>query len=261
MLVFISLITVLFIGCSNDKTEINKKSLYDSFFVQLTLENLSDLIAAKETLTQAIGDTIFTIDDNHLLIGMFDSFRAASDRGFELHADNLIDEFEIFHNDSILNHDYYDLFFVGNDLGRPALYRTSLMEVKPNLIWSKWGREIIKLSPAKSRDNYFFTTCLTKGIRGSFPYIWDARLYNFDSKGEDIQLVQEFGRGLTLHSNWESDSTFTTYFTILDSLITSTVIQKIYSYSYAGDRIDTTEQIYELVSDGIPFPKIGRAHV
>lgn len=38
--IFISLIAVLFIGCSNDKTGIDKKSLHDSFFVRLTFSLL-----------------------------------------------------------------------------------------------------------------------------------------------------------------------------------------------------------------------------
>lgn len=248
-------IFLLLASCSEGTNNYNKRSLKDSFFIQLTFEREDELTAVKERLQNNISDTILTVNDNKLLIGTFNSYRIASDRGFELFADNMIDEFKIFHNDSTLSHDYIDFYFVGNDLGRPALYKTSLTDVQPKLVWSKWGREIIKLSPHKLREEYFFTTCLTKGIRGSFPYVWDARLYRVSSGEDNIRLLQKLGKGLTLQSKWESDSAFSAYFTILDSVVTSTVIQKKYNYSITGEAIDTTEQIYELVSDGIPFVK------
>ncbi len=255
---FLIVILLLTSACSNSEKKVLLKKESKYYSVQLNFDSEDNLLKTKEELEQAVKDTLITSSDKSLLIGQFETFNDASDKGFELFADSLISEYLIHYSDTVLNNDYDEFYFIGIDLGRPALYKTSLFDIKPKLVWSKWGREIIKLSRSENRNNFYFTTCLTKGIRGSFPYVWNARLYQFQRVEETINFIQKFGKGVNFSSHWEDDSTFAVYFTILDSLLTSTFIQKVYTYNTVGEPRDTTEKVFELIKDGIPLPRFSQ---
>lgn len=251
--VYISFLIFTVLSCTDSKTETDTV-LEHQFSVYLTFENDTDLENKYDELNAILHDTLVVKNKRTLLVGQFNNFRRASDKGFELYADGLIKEFKVFYKDSTYSHDYTSFYFVGHDLGRPALYFSELMNVKPQLTWSKWGREIINLHRSPNREHYFFTTCLVSGISGNFPYIRDARLYSIQTES-NVELINIFGDGLNLTTGWESNSEFVTYFSKIDSLITSTIMQSVIRYNEIGESIDTSEQIFELVEDGIPVPR------
>jgi hypothetical protein len=209
---------------------------------------------AFEQLKNTIKDTIIAVKERSLKIGRFENYRTACDKGFELFADKLIPNFEVIYKDSVIKNDYNPLYFVGYDLGRAALYKTDILEIKPQLIWSRWGREIMQLHRSQNRDNFFFTTSLTEDIRGNFPLVMDARLFNFNRSLEKVSLVKYFGSGMYLSGGWENDTTFTAFFTLLDSVLTSNIIQKQFKFNLDGELKDSSIKKYDLLEDGIPIP-------
>ena len=249
-LFFYILISFLLFSCGGEKS--SKHSYYYS--VITFFENDDEYKYAFEQLKNTIKDTLIVVNDKSFRIGRFENYREACDKGFELFADKLIPNFDVTYKDSVIKNDYNPFYFVGYDLGRPALYKTDILKIKPQLIWSRWGREIMQLHRSQNRDNFFFTTSLAEDIRGNFPLVMDARLYSFNRKSEQVGLVKYFGRGLNLSAGWENDSTFAAYFTTLDSVLTSTIIQKKFEYNPEGELQDTSIKKYDLLQDGMPLP-------
>lgn len=245
------LLALLLLSCKKVETPDQESNFYSviTFF-----ENSEEYKYTFEQLQNSIHDTLIVINDKSLKIGRFDTFRAASDQGFELFADDLIKNYDVIYKDSVIKNDYDPLYFVGYDLGRPALYKIDILKDQPELIWSKWGRKIMHLHRSENRGDFFFSASLSEDIRGNFPLVMDARLYMFNRVSERISLVRYFGRGLNLSTGWESDSSFAAYFTTLDSMLTSTIIQRKFTYDADGEQRDSTENIFNLVKEGIPIP-------
>lgn len=250
---FISILLViaLFTSCSLFRS---KKTIDNKFSVITNYISEEERDYKFEILSSSITDTLISYEDKSIIIGMFQNFRTASDRGFELFADAIIDNFEVIYEDTIFTHDYYDLYFIGEDLERAALFKTELLLPKPQLVWSKWGHGILELFRSEDRNKFFFTTALHKGIRGSFPLIMDTKLFFFIREQEHIKNINSFGNIMNITGNWE-DSTFITLYSTLDSMLTSTIYQRQFDYNVEGDLINTSERIFELVKDGIPVPK------
>lgn len=250
---FISILLViaLFTSCS---LFYSKKTIDNKFSVITNYISEEERDYKFEILSSSITDTLISYEDKSIIIGMFQNFRTASDRGFELFADAIIDNFEVIFEDTIFTHDYYELYFIGEDLERAALYKTELLLPKPQLVWSKWGHGILELFRSKDRNTFFFTTALHKGIRGSFPLIMDTKLFFFNREQEHIKNINSFGNIMNITGNWE-DSTFITLYSTLDSMLTSTIYQRQFDYNLEGDLINSSERIFELVKDGIPVPK------
>ncbi len=250
---FISILLViaLFTSCSLFRS---KKTIDNKFSVITNYISEEERDYKFEILSSSITDTLISYEDKSIIIGMFQNFRTASDRGFELFADAIIDNFEVIYEDTIFTHDYYDLYFIGEDLERAALFKTELLLPKPQLVWSKWGHGILELFRSEDRNKFFFTTALHKGIRGSFPLIMDTKLFFFIREQEHIKNINSFGNIMNITGNWE-DSTFITLYSTLDSMLTSTIYQRQFNYNVEGDLINTSERIFELVKDGIPVPK------
>lgn len=249
--IFYILLGLLFLSCKEDKPPLEQ---YNYYSVITYFNNSDESKYAFKTLQSTIHDTLIGINEKSFAIGEFDTYREACDKGFELYADKYIKNFDVLYKDSVIRNDYNPFYFVGLDLGRPALYKTDILDIKPELIWSKWGREIMRLHRSQNRQNFFYTASLAEDIRGDFPLVMDARLYMFHRSNEEVDLVKYFGRGLNLSAGWENDTSLTAYFTILDSMLTSTIIQKEFTYNIDGELKDTTEHIFELVKDGIPIP-------
>jgi len=249
--IFYIAFSLLLISCTKEDVPKLQTNYYS---VVTFFENNEIFKYTFEQLQESIHDTLMVINDKSLKIGLFDTYREASDKGFELFADDLINNFDVIYKDSVFKNDYKPFYFIGYDIGRPALYKTDILEIQPELIWSRWGREIMNLYRAENRNNFFFTASLAEDIRGNFPLVMDARLYKFDRSTENVNLVKYFGKGLNLSAGWENDSSFIAYFTILDSMLTSKIIQRKFVYNPDGEQEDSTKQIFELVKDGIPIP-------
>lgn len=250
-IIFIVLAVALFTSCSLFHS---KKTIDNQFSVITNYISEAERDYKFEILSSSILDTLISYEDRSIIIGKFQNFRTASDRGFELFADAIIDNFEVIYEDSIFAHDYFDLYFIGEDLERAALFKTELLLPKPQLVWSKWGHGILDLFRSKDRSAFFFTTALHKGIRGSFPLIMDTKLFYFNREQEHIKNINSFGNIMNIAGNWD-DSTFITLYSTLDSMLTSTIYQRQFDYNLKGELINSSERIFELVKDGIPVPK------
>ena len=188
----------------------------------------------------------------YVRVGRFQSSFEAGNYAFGLILDSLITGYLIMYNDSLVMDDFRDFGFVAGYLNRPSLYKFDLVEKKYNLVWSKWGKKIISLDTNPQMNKGFYLTAFIVGKRGGFPYITDTRVYYFDVVKDEIKNVDNIGKGIQINSYWETADHFKVIFTILDSLKTSALIQKIITYNIGGKIINTEEMIYELLIDGIP---------
>lgn len=254
----ILLLILIFTACTADKSEysgINEK--YYSVRIASKDEKTSQDLIHK--LSRSIADTVFNFEKDKKYItqiGFYESVEEAADKGFELYADSLIDEYNIYHKDSLLENPYNDFYFVGRYLDRPSLYKLNLLSKKVDLEWSKWGRKIIEINRASDNKIIFIPAALSWGRRAGFPYITNMRLYFFNDTTKNVNFVRKFGNGLGVHSAWENDTTFALYFTVLDSFATSTVYQKKYEYDRKGRLTAQSDKKFDLLSDGIQFPDI-----
>lgn len=251
MKLFINIGLIIIISACN--TNVEKPLSSDSYSIIVNYSDHKNWSA--DSLESIIPDTILVVEDDRVIFGLFTNFRQASDRGFQLYVDKIIPNFDVIIGDSIIPNDYTPFYFVGWHLDRPALYRTDLLDVSPKLVWSKWGREILQLYRDHERNHYFFTTVLHEGIRGNFPLKMDARLYYFNRLDENAKLIHQAGNVMSIDGRWDTDLTFINYISVLDSMLTSNIIQYQFDYSKDGKQINSTERIFELI-EGIPIPKL-----
>lgn len=191
-----------------------------------------------------------------VVIGQFPTNYSAGKHAYELFEDSLITAYKIIKNDSIVFDLYSNIPFsaYSENEKRPSVYNYNLVSGKYEMIWSRWGRKVINLNNSKELENCFITTALGMGWRGGFPYILDARVYMYNRLTNNIREIFFLGNGLQLYTYWETPDTFKVNFTILDSMQTSILIQKIIAFDDRGKKLYETERSFSLLTDGFPLP-------
>ncbi|MCF8315004.1 MAG: hypothetical protein K9I71_02720 [Ignavibacteriales bacterium] len=190
-------------------------------------------------------------------LGYFPDSYSAGKAGFRLFADSLVKDYHVLKGDELVYDNYTNYLVVGKHLDdRPALYSFNLKTKKTDLVWSKWGRKIIGFHYTPDYSSAYFLSTLGMGIRGSLPYVLDARIYFIRKETGEAKLLENLGKGLQLYSFWESSKLFKVNFTFLDTFKTSTLISRLFTYNAKGKNIEMKEQVYELLKDGFPsIPK------
>ncbi len=209
-------------------------------------------------LAENVADTVFSKEikskQHSIFIGKFSTNFGAGERAFKLFRDSLIGSYKIVKNDSVVFDLYSNVPFVAKYEGRPSVYNYNLVKNKSGTIWSRWGRKVINLNMSDDFKNSFISTALGIGWRAGFPYILDARVYMYDRLADKVKEIFFLGQGLQLYTYWDTPDTFKINFTILDSLRTSVLIQKIVAFSSEGDKYYETERQFNLLRDGFPLP-------
>lgn len=189
-----------------------------------------------------------------LLYGIFNSSFSAGKKGFELHTKSLVDNFKIFDGTSYVHDDFNNVMFVARYQGRPSVYNFNLITKKINPAWSRWSRKVVSVSHSASNANIFFTTALSYGQQGSFPYVRDPRLYIYKSTDNQTNEIDEYGNCLQLYTYWENRDTFKVNITKPDSINTEKIVQKIYSYDTEGKYGTSKTRSFGLIKEGFPKP-------
>ncbi|MFA3782515.1 hypothetical protein ABRY23_05555 [Melioribacteraceae bacterium 4301-Me] len=261
------LIAVLTFSCrkesksSYEKSQLSSDTLRKTFFYSILLTSDFNKKAADSVvynLKNKLEDTLIIKkqSDNKyaVFIGNFNDNYSAGKHAYELFEDSLISDYKIVKNDSVIFDLYSNIPFVANFENRPSVYNYSLLSNKYYLVWSKWGRKVINLNMTKNFELCFISTAMGMGWQGGFPYILDARIFIYRRLTGDIKEIDFLGQGLQLYTYWETPDTFKVNFTVLDSIHTNILIQKIIAFNDSGKKLYQIERKYNLLKDGFPYP-------
>jgi hypothetical protein len=120
--------------------------------------------------------------------------------------------------------------------------------MKTNLVWSRWGKPILKLFRQKKTGNIYFTVAQKLSRSGGFASIRRAQLYLFDAGNLTVRKIAYYGNGMQLKAGWISPNLFNAQFLLLDSLTNANIIKQSYDYDASGNLLDTLVEKIDLTS-------------
>ncbi len=176
------------------------------------------------------------------------NYDAAWMQGFHLSKIFKFKDFRILKNDREVKDKYRNFYFVGDYLGRAALYEFDFFTLKTNLVWSRWGKPILNLFRQKETGNIYFTVAQKLSRSGGFPSIRRAQLFFFDAEKLTVKRIAYYGNGMQLKAGWISPNLFNARFLSLDSLTNVDVIKRVYDYDAEGNSLDTLTERIDLMS-------------
>lgn len=257
------LIAILFFSCSSEKNKESikvsskVKSTYYSFLLE---ENADSLALLKKWRPMFYRDTdakLNLIEDVEssgfkLFYGMYKNPLDAWTRGFSFYNDGLVSEIKLFENYKPYKEYFSEFLFVTDYQNRPAVYSYNLISKNNSMIFDRWGKKVLNLYSGPDFQNYIFTTALTFGRSGGFPYITDGRVYHYSKITRQIKELEKFGDGLRISSQWNNPDTFHVTFKMMDTINSSNIIEKDLSYNKKGNLIDSLVSVHNLLRDGFP---------
>lgn len=250
-------IVLLQFGCKEDEIKPAKKDIISKKY-SLEIDNLSDPISINNKIdllkVQIKNPWLVIREDNKLLpeddLLLIDSIRTYDEAwaiGFNLINESLIGEFKIIFNQKQVVDHFSNFYFIGSYLDRPSIYRVNLISKDFELHWSKWGKDVLGLFRSIEKSDLFFTTALSIGRSGGFPYIIDARLYNLNRVSSTTKLIEKYGNGLQLSAGYIENDIFKSEFLLLDSLKSSNLIRRTSLYKKDLE-INRTLDTFEVLS-------------
>lgn len=248
---FLVVLLLLISSCNNKKEIIQTQNIshdnYSLLFYKHDVEKkkFNNLILHSENM--------FSVDkDSNYIYGNFRSPKSAWFFAEMLIRDTIIYKYKLLDSLKYFSTDFNNLIFLSDYLGRPSLYKFNFRTLKKEMVWSAWGRKILHLYPYDNDNQFYFTTGLTLGRSGGFPYITEARLYKYDKLKNSVDRINIFGNGLHMNARWKKSNRFEVSFITLDSLKSNEFIKRKYSFDNLGRAIDTIETRYNILTDGFP---------
>lgn len=272
LVIYLIVIGFVVIGCKEKSNELDleNKSETAEYTIIINEANSFDSLHLLSNKIELLYGTKSKYEASAILVGAFQSAKLAWYFAEDLIKDTLISDYLLSHNKIPVEANFNKFIFVGGYLNRPSLFEFDFRTKKAKMVWSQWGRKIIKLFPRQLNNHYFFTTGLTMGRSGGFPFITDSRLYQYNKADDMVNRINKFGNGLQLSAGWKNSDTLKTSFVVMDSLKSSFFMDREILYNLAGKAVDTVETIYDILKDGFPKktkPKIafnspdGKYHV
>ncbi len=253
-----------FISCKEDKVETNYGKVEEGDY-SIQLLNIDENInSVFLKLKSTIDDSVYFDDSGpakKIRIGFYKNTFHAGQRAFSFYSDELIKDFEIIElsSNEKVDDNFSNIYFVGMENQRKSLFTYNLYTEKINLLWNKWGNDIVRLERSANNKILNFNTALSIGSRAGFPFVIDAKLYSF-TKGK-VKRIKKYGDGLQIYSQWENDSVFTNYYTYLDSLNSSHIFRAKNTFNNNFELVADTLEEYDLLNDGFPIPIVDKVEL
>ncbi len=250
---------ILIIICSCKPEKINKQeektNLYN-FTIQLVVKEKKNLDSLFNSIKSSVKDSVYFYelnDTRKIRIGFFENSFIAGQKAFSLFNVNIIKKYEIIDisNQKPVRDNFRKIYFAAIENERRSLFEYDLLLQENNLIWNKWGNDVIKLQRSSDNSIINFSTSLSFGRRAGFPYVLDVKLYSF--KNSNVKLLKRYGDGLQTYSFWESDSVFHNYYTYLDTLNSSSVLKQRNIFNSNMELTADTTEKFDLLEDGFPL--------
>ncbi|NOX16900.1 MAG: hypothetical protein GXO87_01270 [Chlorobi bacterium] len=257
VLLFVVLPILFLSACSKkEENKTTKKVFYPKeYSLSLTVKNKGNL---NDSLIAANLDSAFyslSVKPSDKIKNRFavrvdsiSSYDAAWMQGFHFSEYFKLKDINIFKNKIKQEEKYREFYFVGDYLGRAALYSMDLFTRKTNLVWSRWGKPILKLFRQNESGGVYFTVAQKLSRRGGFPSIRRAQLFLFQKEKMSVRRIDYYGNGMQLKAGWISPNLFNTQFLLLDSLTNADVIKRTSDYDAAGNLLDTLTEKIALMS-------------
>lgn len=260
----IIIFTLTFIACTSEKTEEKKEekpSVQSKFYSVLLDENVDSLVLLQKWRPLFYRDykaKLKLVEDEtnsivKLYYGKYKNPLDAWTRGYEFFIEGLIPQIDLFENYKPYKEYYSNFLFVTNVQNRPAVYSYNLLSGETSMIFDRWGKKVLNLYSGPDFQNYIFTSALTFGRSGGFPFITDGRVYHYSKITRRIKELVRFGDGLRISSRWDHPDTFFVTFKMMDTINSSNIIEKDLSFNKKGNPLDSLLSVHNLLRDGFPI--------
>lgn len=256
--IFLIMLTAIFILLKyySGQISLRQDGYYEiTFRVKGEYEKIDSI---KNKLASEIGSQVVieNISKNQyrLIFGKYSDSYDAGESAFNLYADSVITNYKIMLDGRETADNYTNVLFTGRSEERASLYSLNLLTKKTALVWSDWGEDVVSLEQSAKKKFSFFLTVSGQGRKNGMSYLYDARLYHYDWRKENIKMIEYLKNGYQYYSSWNAGNQFMTNFNSLDSSSNQEVIQSFSVYDTSGVRLKNFTKKFNLIKDGYPNP-------
>ncbi|MFA7418850.1 MAG: hypothetical protein WCZ90_04115 [Melioribacteraceae bacterium] len=187
-----------------------------------------------------------------LFYGKFSSAYAAGEKAFDLYRKSLIKDYEINRNGQRVLDEFMNVPFLGNYLGKGAVYNYNLKTKSTEILWSRSNRKVLSLN--LSRDSRFAFIVAAENLieHGNVTSIQNARVYFLHRNEDEIDELMNIGNMNQLYTYWDQQDTFRVNATFPDSNNARIFYQRIFSWDSYGKGDNSTERSFDLLLQGFP---------
>ncbi len=144
--------------------------------------------------------------------------------------------------------------FVGIVKDRPNLYRYNLDQKNYEVFWSNKNEKVVELSYSENMHNVFFITSNDFGKINAFTFIKKIKLYLVTTETGRVNFIEEFGNGIQVFSQWESNSSFRIIINSFDKSFANYVDHRKILYNNFGKKLEDITETYDITKQGYPLP-------
>ena len=145
------IILVIITGCSKQNDDNTSELMIENYSVVVVKESSADslLKSAKQINSLFKIKSFLTPEKDSLFLGDFKSEMNAWYYAELFLKDSIIKNYQITYNREVIKSDVNKMLFVSGYLNRPSLFEFNFNDKKTKMIWSQWGRKIIRLYPSE----------------------------------------------------------------------------------------------------------------
>ncbi len=249
-------ISFIFASCNFDGEELQKDKI-NPYSISLgsykTYEQaskfkmkLSDSVRAHLRL-ESVGKKRYK-----LFYGKFSSAYAAGEKAFDLYRKSLIKDYEINKNGQRVLDEFVNVPFLGNYLGKGAVYNYNLKTKSTEILWSRSNRKVLSIN--LSRDSRFAFIVAAENLieHKNVTAIQNARIYFLHRNEEEVDELMNIGNVNQLYTYWDQQDTFRVNATFPDSNNARIIYQRISTWDSYGKGGRSTERSFDLLLQGFP---------
>ncbi len=257
-LIKITLMVVSFIltSCNFDGSELQKDKI-NPYSISLgsykTYEqaskfkmNLGDSVRAHLRL-ESVGKKKYK-----LFYGKFSSAYAAGEKAFSLYRKSMIKDYEINRNGQRVLDEFVNIPFIGNYLGKAAVFNYNIKSKSTEVLWSRSNRKVLSLNLSGDSRFAFIIAAENLLAHKNTTAIQNARVYFLHRNEEEIEELINIGNVNQLYTYWDQQDTFRVNATFPDSNNARIIYQRIFSWDSYGKGGSSSQRSFDLLLQGFP---------
>lgn len=152
--------------------------------------------------------------------------------------------------------EFSGFYFVGNYMGKPAIYRYDHLADKYKVFWHSNDERVIDLLISPDNNSGYFLTKRKQRLKSSQPAIEKGRLYRIDLEVIKVETITQLEDGIQVIPFWMDNDRFTLIINSIDKSIASYINKNTQVYNRFGKLLSDNTEIYDLTKDGYPITRM-----
>jgi hypothetical protein len=152
--------------------------------------------------------------------------------------------------------EFKELYFIGNYLGKPSIYRFDAKTNKSKLFWNDNEERVIDLLVNEKRNSAYFITKRQQRLKSSQPAIERGKLYRIDFDFKKVTQITQLEDGIQIIPFWMDDDRFALVVNSIDKTIASYINKNTQIYNRFGKLLSDNNEVFDLTKDGYPITRL-----